>query len=431
MEKQNSLFGVEIVKDRETLVNESLTGKPYENHRDIMEFKENNRVKKCCDKWYKINDEFETIGDNRCPKCKKLIVWTNGNEEDFLMKKKDMVIDLDFLKEHKDNLKEWIFKEDIKGRLREKIWDKIKDYGIEKWFKLMKFPIEEDSIWKNRYTGHETTLGEEISKYNHYDYVEKQHNRVGTIETKGFTLWESWLPIKVWDDEHLMDEYKVGTYAYRKKLLDKEENKKKEEKKKIAKEKKAWKFTEICDGETNYVTYVNFESDSDRGFDFCNTKKLLSGCWKKRWIKKEEFVKKLVCVVSYIQKGLEGVVNDYEEEFKTEDEVKDFINNELKNNKFAIEKNKEHIYFDTRRYFWKYKDKEFENLGWSPEKEEEKEKPKREDFRENKGLIDWDDKKNLQPTLEEDIKITSSHLKVILKEKYGYPVMIRVLKDEK
>ena len=75
---------------------------------------------------------------------------------------KDQIINEDFVMN--DDLRDWTFKEDNKGRYRERIIEVIEKIGVEKWFKLKKYPTNDDSVWKNRYTGTLITLGEEIYK---------------------------------------------------------------------------------------------------------------------------------------------------------------------------------------------------------------------------------------------------------------------------
>ncbi len=120
-------------------------------------------------------------------------------------KKPNQIINEDFIL--RDNLREWIFIEDDKGnRYRERIWDMIEKIGVENWFKLKKYPLNPESIWKNRYTGSITTLKEESDL---------------------FLLWENYLPIKIWKERDLFKEYKKGTKEYYLKLQrEAEENKK-------------------------------------------------------------------------------------------------------------------------------------------------------------------------------------------------------------
>ena len=61
-----------------------------------------------------------------------------------------------------------------------------------------------------------------------------------------------------------------------------------------------------------------------------------------------------------------GCCNEYDEEVKTEDDIKAFIQAEIDGSIYAEQKNKESIFFDTRRYFWKYENKEFKKIGWCP-----------------------------------------------------------------
>jgi len=104
----------------------------------------------------------------------------------------DEIINKSFIM--KDDLRDWIFKEDKKGnRYRERIWELIEKIGDEEWFKLKGYPINSDSVWKNRYTGSLSKLGEESGLY---------------------LLWENNLPIDVWNDKDLFAEYKKGTKEF-------------------------------------------------------------------------------------------------------------------------------------------------------------------------------------------------------------------------
>ena len=104
----------------------------------------------------------------------------------------DEIINKSFIM--KDDLRDWIFKEDKKGnRYRERIWELIEKIGDEEWFKLKGYPINSDSVWKNRYTGSLSKLGEESGLY---------------------LLWENNLPIDVWNDKDLFAEYKEGTKEF-------------------------------------------------------------------------------------------------------------------------------------------------------------------------------------------------------------------------
>ena len=84
------------------------------------------------------------------------------------------------------------------GDYRKKAKEIIEKIGVEKWFKLKGYPTEPDSIWKNRYTGILTTLGEEVDKY----AVEKG------LQQQGFYLWENYLPEDSWNDKYLFDAYR-------------------------------------------------------------------------------------------------------------------------------------------------------------------------------------------------------------------------------
>lgn len=116
-------------------------------------------------------------------------------EEEQQKFKQDVVIDNDFIM--REDLHEWLFIEDSEGkRYRERIMDKIKEFGIENWFKAKGYPLNEDSIWKNRHTASLTTLKEDI---HHFD----NEFRTGTFETQGYFLWENWLPLEIWNEKEM------------------------------------------------------------------------------------------------------------------------------------------------------------------------------------------------------------------------------------
>jgi hypothetical protein len=94
-------------------------------------------------------------------------------------------------------LREWTDKEDSNEvRYRERIIKVIEEIGVENWFKLKGYPTDDKSIWKNRYTGDLTTLGEEIHEYDN-------EFRTGTFEERCYYLWENWLPIDTFDTKHM------------------------------------------------------------------------------------------------------------------------------------------------------------------------------------------------------------------------------------
>jgi len=134
--------------------------------------------------------------------------------------------------------------------------------------------------------------------------------------------------------------------------------------------KNKWEFVKDLGitGETDFITYLTFETDKDSGFDFFKVRKSMKGIMKERKVNKNEVENKLVLICSAIilnEEGLEEICNDFEENFKTEEEMKEHIKNIQECDEVAIQKNKENIFFDTRRYFWKYEDKELKSLGWN------------------------------------------------------------------
>jgi len=109
--------------------------------------------------------------------------------------KQDVVIDNDFIM--RDDLHEWIFIEDSEGnRYRERIMDKIKEFGIENWFKAKGYPLNEDSVWKNRHTASLTTLKDDIHQFDN-------EFRTGTFEEQAYYLWEHWLPLDIWNEKEM------------------------------------------------------------------------------------------------------------------------------------------------------------------------------------------------------------------------------------
>ena len=99
--------------------------------------------------------------------------------------------DMDIMR---DDLRNYVFYENELGhRYREKIMDKIKEFGVVNWFKAKGFPTNEESVWCNRYTGTETTLGEQVRGYtNHL-------RNDDTLEEQGYYLWENWCPKDIFD----------------------------------------------------------------------------------------------------------------------------------------------------------------------------------------------------------------------------------------
>ena len=94
----------------------------------------------------------------------------------------------------KDDLRDYIFLCDNGGnRYRERIIDKIKEFGLVKWFEVKGFPTDESSLWYNRYTGTETTLADEVAGYN--NALRKEN----TLEEQGYYLWENYCPKEIYD----------------------------------------------------------------------------------------------------------------------------------------------------------------------------------------------------------------------------------------
>lgn len=132
-----------------------------------------------------------------------MLSWKMETETEVVVQTKDEIIDFDFIM--RDDLRDFIFKEDSNEvRYRERIWDKIREFGVEKWFIAKGFPTDESSVWKNRYTEHLTTLKDEI---HHFDNGFLTFN----LETNGYLLWENWLPIEIWNNKDVF--VKKGTLA--------------------------------------------------------------------------------------------------------------------------------------------------------------------------------------------------------------------------
>lgn len=138
----------------------------------------------------------------------------------------------------------------------------------------------------------------------------------------------------------------------------------------IEKEKKntnKWVFFKDLDiqDESNWITYLTFETDKEEGFDLFKVRKSFKGIMKERKVNKDEVESKLVLICSAImpnEEGLEEICNDFEVDFKTEEEMKEYIKLVKENDYFAMEKNKENIFFDTRRYFWKYENQKLSQI---------------------------------------------------------------------
>lgn len=97
--------------------------------------------------------------------------------------------DIDIMKE---DLRDYVFLCDNDGtRYRERIWDKIKEFGVVKWFEAKGFPTNESSLWYNRYTGSETTIADQVGGDN-----PRQDN---TLEEQGYFLWENYCPKDIFD----------------------------------------------------------------------------------------------------------------------------------------------------------------------------------------------------------------------------------------
>jgi hypothetical protein len=197
------------------------------------------------------------------------------------------------------------------------------------------------------------------------------------------------------------------------------ENLKNNSKKKKDKPKKEWKFEGLgleFNGETERVSYVDFEAEQK----IFNIKKFISGFRKTR-----DNETRLIARVSVW--CLDEICNEYEQEFKTTDEIKEFIKGEVEGSKFALEKNKENIFFDTRRYFWKYENKEFKNLGWCVVEPKEEKKEEKEEKPIEKVVEKVIEKvENKERSLDELIADKSKELKELLKNKYGFEVVIKV-----
>lgn len=177
------------------------------------------------------------------------------------------------------------------------------------------------------------------------------------------------------------------------------------DKEQVEREIKIKKELEITDLKiyevSDYIGIIDFENDGK--IDIFKT------IFKGRQIfnrktKKEKFVLDKF----FFYKGLEAELNPIESEidFKSEDELREFLEAEIQFNAFLRENNKKHIYWDCRRYMWKKEGKDFKQ-------------------------VIADIRKVPQNHLEQKIKELSAELKEYLKQKYGYAVTLRILKDEK
>ena len=125
----------------------------------------------------------------------------------------DLKIDKDFvLNTDLAVLRELLLKEDSEGRrYRERIFDEIDKIGNNNWFKSRGLPINDDSIWKNRYTGTEETLegyqGSHLRVIKEGLDVEKEEERKIEIY-----LWENYLPKEIWTDKDMFEDYKLNTH---------------------------------------------------------------------------------------------------------------------------------------------------------------------------------------------------------------------------
>jgi len=110
-------------------------------------------------------------------------------------------------------LQEILLKEDSEGnRYRERIFDEIDKIGLVEWFKLRGLPTNEDSMWKNRYCGDTETLGEYMKASR--GWAERYNkDRLDKVEVPivEIYLWENYLPIEIWNDKEMFEEYKNKT----------------------------------------------------------------------------------------------------------------------------------------------------------------------------------------------------------------------------
>lgn len=143
----------------------------------------------------KIKPVFTLFAKSKEPKSEPLAL-NNG-------------FDFDIMRE---DLRDWIFvgEDTEEGRYREKIIDKIKEFGVKKWFEARGYPTNPESIWKNRYCGTTETLKEDLTKFN--KQIDVSFDEL--IEQKGYYTWENSLPENMWNDKEMFEEYKVGTKEY-------------------------------------------------------------------------------------------------------------------------------------------------------------------------------------------------------------------------
>ena len=109
--------------------------------------------------------------------------------------------DMDIMR---DDLRNYIFCEDSEGNIyRGRIWDKIKEFGVVKWFEAKGLPINDNSVWFNRYTGSETLLSDEVIGYNN------AFRNEDTLEEQGYLLWENYCPKEIFEKCELTETSKI------------------------------------------------------------------------------------------------------------------------------------------------------------------------------------------------------------------------------
>ena len=108
------------------------------------------------------------------------------------------------------------FKENSKEqRYRELIFNEIDKIGVVEWFKARELPIESDSIYKNRYTGTIRTLAEYMGEHRSRSLKEGLMAIEQEREVVEIYLWENWLPVEIWNDKEMFEEYKHKTEQMR------------------------------------------------------------------------------------------------------------------------------------------------------------------------------------------------------------------------
>lgn len=205
-----SLFGQEaqaIVKSIESEITASVTG-VYDNYmktqKECAKAVKPKREPVKREPKVKSYTEYKWDYKKFCEKIKELEATFNPARKFVAKPNEVLVVDSNFIM--REDLRDIIFKEDETGRFRERVWDEIKKFGVENWFKAKGFPTNPDSIWKNRYAGTEIRLDQEVSNV-----------KWRTLEEQGYLLWENYMPKEIWgaEDSHELSDLKRKAGEYK------------------------------------------------------------------------------------------------------------------------------------------------------------------------------------------------------------------------